>query len=91
MYLVRGIHPLTRSLGRLFLSAISAAIVGGLVVLFLPAILVAVVLPITVFGIYAGTVVASGALTSADVSFAAQLGPKPNGSSRPSSSDRRSP
>ncbi len=76
VYLVRGIHPLTRSLGKLFFSAIPATIVGGIIVLFFPAIFVAVLLPIAVFGSYAGVVVASGALTNADVSFAAQLGPK---------------
>lgn len=75
VYLVRGIHPLTRSLGKLILSAIPATVVGGLIVLFLPPIAVAVGLPIVVFSVYTAGLVASGALTDADVSFAAQFGP----------------
>ena len=75
VYLVRGIHPLTYSLGKIFLSAIPAAAVGGVVVLFLPPLAVAVVLPLTVFAVYGGSIVATGALTDADVAFAAQFGP----------------
>ncbi len=76
VYLVRGIHPLTYSLGKIFLSAVPAAIAGGVVVLLLPPIAVAVFLPIVVFVVYSAFIVATGALTSADASFAAQFGPK---------------
>lgn len=75
VYLVRGIHPVTRSLGKLFVSALPAALVGILVVSLLPPLAVAVVLPIAVFAVYGGGVVVSGALTEADVSFASQFGP----------------
>jgi len=45
-------------------------------VFFLPPIAVAVVLPIAVFAVYGTSVVATGALTEADVAFAAQFGPR---------------
>ena len=76
VYIVRGIHPLTPSLGKFFLSAIPAALAGGLVVIIFSPLVVAVMLPIVVIGVYAIFVVASGALNDADVAFAAQFGPK---------------
>ena len=75
VYLIRGIHPLTASLGKLFLSAVPAALAGLTVVILLPPILVAVALPVVVLAVYGGSVIASGALTDADVAFAAQFGP----------------
>jgi len=62
-------------LGKLFLSAVPAALAGLAVVALLPPILVAVALPAVVAVVYGGSVVASGALTDADVAFAAQFGP----------------
>jgi O-antigen/teichoic acid export membrane protein len=76
VYFIRGIHPLTASLGKLLLSAVPAGIVGGVVVVLLPPIVVAIMLPIVVIGVYGAGVVASGALTDADVAFAAQFGPR---------------
>jgi O-antigen/teichoic acid export membrane protein len=75
VYLVRGIHPLTPSLAKLFLSAVPAAIAGLVVVSALPSIVVTVVLPVVVVAVYATAVVATRALTDADVAFAAQFGP----------------
>ncbi|MFO7926208.1 MAG: flippase [Halobacteriota archaeon] len=75
VYLVRGIHPITPSLLKLFLSAVPAALAGLLVVFVLPPIVVAVVLPIVVAVVYAVAVITTGALTDADVAFAAQFGP----------------
>lgn len=75
VYIVRGIHPITPSLSKLFLSAVPASLAGLAVVLLLPSIIVTVVLPIVVVATYAAAVVATGALTDADVAFAAQFGP----------------
>lgn len=74
VYVVRGIHPFTRSLGKLFVSTVPALIAGGVLVVIAPRIVVAVVLPLVVFGVYAAGVVTSGALTEEDVAFAAQFG-----------------
>ena len=76
VYIVRGIHPLTASLGKLFLSAVPAGLAGTAVVVLLPPIAVAVVLPVVVAAVYGVGVVLSGALVDADIAFAAQFGPR---------------
>ncbi len=75
-YYFHGVHPFTADLGKVFLAAIPAAIAGGLVVLFVPTtILVATVLPVVVYAVYAAVLVATDAFTEDDAEIAAQLSP----------------
>lgn len=76
VYVVRDIHPFTRDLGKVFVAGVPAGIAGAIVLVVAPDIVVAVFLPLVVFGTYAAGLVFTSAFTQDDVSFASELSPR---------------
>ncbi len=76
VYYLRGIHPFTMDLWRVLAAGVPATAAGAAVVLLSPwLVVVAVVLPIVVMGVYVGSILAFDGLVEADVELAAQFGP----------------
>ncbi|MEM4782592.1 MAG: flippase [Halalkalicoccus sp.] len=71
-----GVHPFTRDLGKVLLAGVPAAAGAAVVVLLIDIpLLVAGVLPVVVFALYAGTLHATDAFTADDAEIAAQISP----------------
>ena len=76
VYYLRGIHPFTTDLAKVFVAAVPAAVAGWLVTTLAPGLLLAAVgIPAAVLVTYAGVLVATDAFTEEDVEVAEQFGP----------------
>lgn len=75
-YHFRGVHPLTAELGKVLSSAVPAAAFGAGVVLTVDSpMMVAVILPVVVFVVYAAMLYLTDAFTDDDAEIAVQISP----------------
>ncbi len=74
-YFLRGIHPFTRDLAKLFVAAVPATIAGAGVVVLFPRVIIAFLLPIVVLGVYILCVLGLDGIVEEDAEFAAHVSP----------------